>query len=333
MSKHDNKVIMFPGMQAHLIKKGLLALETNNYNEAIDSFQLLLDVDPAHYDAGYGCLLAYLKAGRTDDVLELGQVLIQNQPSAEGKVVSIIISALSEANRWSEAITWINSALRNEALSDEERMQMQQILTNAEWMEQQSDVQVDREELPEELQKRLCYGSEEEKIGAFQQIKEYSVAASVPVLETVLADDEQSPVLKTMMLLYLKDEGWGEQVAVSKDTQMLSFVPSELKGFVDYENEKEAKVIQLLEHTVLNESPQIYETATQLWEYLKLSKYPFALPAYHVHTYAAALHFEAMVYAGMAHSDQLQTIAITYRADVDELEEVVEVLRAHHQTN
>ncbi|GAK09956.1 lipopolysaccharide assembly protein LapB [Geomicrobium sp. JCM 19038] len=333
MSKHDNKVIMFPGMQEHLIKKGLLALETNNYNEAIESFQLLLDVDPAHYDAGYGCLLAYLKAGRTDDVLELGKVLIENRPSSEGKVVSIIISALSENNRWSEAISWINRSLRSEAISDDERMQMQQILTNAEWMEQQSDVQVEREELPEELQKRLYSGSEEEKMGAFQQIKQYSVGASVSAFEKVLADDEQNPVLKTMIMLYLKDEDWSESVAVSKDDLMLSFVPNELKGFEDYEAEKEAKLIQLLEHTVLNESPQLYETATQLWEYVKFNKYPFALPAFHVHTYAAALHFEAMVYAGMVQKDELQTIAHTYSADVQELQEVVQVLRAHHPTN
>ncbi|SDI58731.1 tetratricopeptide repeat protein [Natribacillus halophilus] len=329
MRDNDN-VVLFPGTIKRLLSDGLSSLEAGDFQRGLQHFNHILDYDDAHEQAHYGRLVCLLELGYLEEGKQTAKDMLHAGMGEYYEVLFFYVSALVQLGEW-DAVVHTIERLQKQGLPAKYAEQFYQFLATAQTMrksplslEASEEEEADFSDEPDKDAGIFALSSEEQW-RSFQQLKQLSWPRVKSTFQAALVHDHTTGMLKTLILLLLKDWGVGTPLPVRKQGREKTIIPTQLDSFTDYESERKQPIFSLLEETLAQENPMLYETAQSILEWLLMEQYPFPLPEAAAHDWAAAIHVESTRYMG--NDEDQKWIIPYYGADASEVERLLKAMR------
>ncbi|GAK12576.1 hypothetical protein [Geomicrobium sp. JCM 19039] len=211
----------------------------------------------------------------------------------------IVVTALVEQSRWQELADLINDAADANHIQLNDDLEFRALLEEANRHKEAPAIEKeeDTRPVPTDLTESLRFGSAEEQWSAFQQLKTYPLVVVIDTFDDVLQDKDRSPVVKSLILLHLKDEEMETSVFVHKSEKEQTIVPKTLPALENYAGESQTEIFSALA-PIESDNPHLYETCRHVWDWMGVILYPFKYERASSMDWAAALHIEALRYGG-----------------------------------
>ncbi|WP_100399800.1 tetratricopeptide repeat protein [Bacillus sp. FJAT-44742] len=315
------KVIQFPGAANTLVERGLDHLKKGNPKEGVAMFQEALAHDPDNEQASYGLLLAYADAGDLKEGKRLAETMLQEAKGEYFEVLQVYISILAQLGEYKKVVSTleaVQSETRFPAHLAEpffEMMALSKSMIEADeqsrtLVEDEEELQMSREAAGTALN-LLTSGSFEQQWQALSLLKGEKSSIELRDFEQVMKSEKAFPVIKSFILLLLKDRGISQEVTIVKKEMGITVVPEELPSFEEIE--PVPSIFSLLDEHLGQSDPSLFNTAHHLLKQISLHYYPFSLEPKEAGAWAAAIHHEAATHFGQ--EPDVQELARLYETD------------------
>jgi tetratricopeptide (TPR) repeat protein len=299
MNKRLNqKVVSFPGAAGQLVKQGLEQLKSGEKEEAVHVFRQALIHESGNPDASYGLLLAYAEAGHLQEAAGWAEELLKDNTGDFLEILHVYVPVLAQLGRYDQVVETLDEVQKTKEVPAHLKEQFQELYTLADGM-MQMDVETEeydttleeRSSLPVEWEMVLQMGTEEQKLHVLNVLRKEGPEKWMPAIRELLARPETSPLMKSFLLLLLKDWQIEDTVWVQKLGRKGDFAPSTLPAMEDSSSYKESS--SLLDRSLGDKDPVLLQHAKELLQQLLLYYYPFP-PSVQIEVLAAVLHFETL---------------------------------------
>ncbi|GEK58074.1 hypothetical protein CHL76_09900 [Marinococcus halophilus] len=293
------KVVSFPGTASQLVKQGLEQLKAGEKEQAVHVFRHALMHDSVNPDASYGLLLAYAEAGQMQKAAAWGEELLQDRTSDFLEILQVYVPVLAQLGRYDQVVETLDEVQETKSIPSHLREQFEELYTLAGGMMQtevdteqyNNPILEDRSSLPVEWEMILQMGTEEQKLNVLNVLRKEGPETWMSAIRELLARPETSPLMKSFLLLLLKDWQVEETIWVEKLGRKGEFAPSTLPALEESSSYKESSF--LLDSSLSDKDPVLLQHAKELLQQLLLYYYPFP-PSVQIEVLAAVLHFETL---------------------------------------
>ncbi|AXF55809.1 hypothetical protein [Salicibibacter kimchii] len=319
-----NNVVHFPGSVRLLLNEGLNALKAGDFNQGLKYFNETLMHDEKDEQARYGRLVSLLELGYLEDSKTTAEKMLQEGIGEYEDVLFFYVSALVQLGEWDAVVDTIETERHYGRLPAKYAEHFFQFLATARTMKKEAFLPRIEEEkndasavLGDETFAGLFDPSTEVQWRTFQQLKKRNWSQVKAAFETALRHENTSSMIKTLLLLVMKDWEVGAACKVRKYEHEKTVTPVELHSFSEYATELKTSIFEQLEDGLAQNNPMLYETAQSILEWMLMEQYPFALPEATANVWAAAIHVESLRYMGV-HEEQ-EEVSILYDAKHSEV--------------
>ncbi|GAK03170.1 TPR repeat protein [Geomicrobium sp. JCM 19037] len=276
MNEEEQKVIVFPGTVQRLIENGLNDLKGGQFEKSLHTFQEVIQFEPDHQEAIYGKWVSLLKLERHNDVIQDAYEGLPRLGHLYRDGLMIVATALVEQSRWQELADLINDAADGNHIQLNDDLEFRALLEEANSHKEAPAIEMEEETrpVPTDLTRSLRFGSAEEQWSAFQQLKTYPLVVVIDTFDDVLQDKDRSPVVKSLILLHLKDEEMETPVFVTKNEKETTIVPKTLPALENYAGDAQTEIFSALA-PIESDNPHLYETCRHVWDWMAVILYPF----------------------------------------------------------
>ncbi|QQK77139.1 hypothetical protein HUG15_17185 [Salicibibacter cibarius] len=330
-----NNVVLFPGSIRLLLNEGLNALKAGDFEQGLKHFNQTLMFDERDEQACYGRLVCLLELGYLEDSKTIAADMLHEGIGGYEDVLYFYVSALVQLGEWDAVVDTIETERQSSRLPAKYAEHFFQFLATARTMKKEAFLPEAEEEdedysavLRDETLAGLFDPSPEVQWRTFQQLKKRSWRQVKAAFETALRHENTSPMIKTLLLLVMKDWEVGASIKVSKYKREKNVIPVQLNSFSEYEAELKTSIFEQWEDGLAQDNPMLYETAQSILEWIFMEYYPFPLPEATVNVWAAAIHVESLRYMGI--QDEVEKVEMLYDADHTEVEKLVNNVVSSH---
>ena len=297
MDKRPNqKVVSFPGAAGKLVKQGLEQLKAGEKEQAVDVFRQALMHESRNPDASYGLLLAYAEAGYLQEAAGWAEELLKDNTSDFLEILHVYVPVLAQLGRYDQVIETLDEVQNTKEVPGHLREQFQELYALADGMthmqvetKEYNTMPEERSSLPVEWEMVLQMGTEDQKLHVLNVLRKEGPEKWMPAIRELLARQETSPLMKSFLLLLLKDWQIEDAVWVQKLGRKGEFAPSTLPALEESSSYTESSF--LLDRSLGDKDPVLLQHAKELLQQLLLYYYPFP-PSVQIEVLAAVLHFE-----------------------------------------
>ncbi|WP_026702823.1 tetratricopeptide repeat protein [Salibacterium aidingense] len=296
----QNNIVPFPGSADKLSKEGLDELKGGDKEKASELFSEALKHDPEHEEASYGLLLAYAETGQLKKGSQWAEKMMEWDYGNYFDVLQVYVSLLAQIGEYEKVVTVLEGIQEEERFPARMAEQLFELLELSRNMADSHTVDMEDDKLPAPLndvnwEEELKTGSGEHKLTLLGEMKNYPPENVLPAIRLLLTDEDCTPLLKSLLLLLLKDLNIEESVWVKKVNRKGEFSPASLCPIE--ESTAYINISQLMEQVLAHEDPILLEHAQELLREILLFYYPFP-PSVHLEALAAVLHAEASAQSG-----------------------------------
>ncbi|MBB6448325.1 hypothetical protein HNR44_000274 [Geomicrobium halophilum] len=326
MGDNDN-IVMFPGTIRRLLSHGLTSLETGHFQQGLEQFNQVLQHDDKHEEARYGRLVCLLELGALKEGKEAAEKMLHEGVGEYYDVLFFYVSALVQLGEWEKVVTTVEMVQSEGKLPARYAEQFFQFLATARTMREGSTTIVEGSHEEDELVdvkeavfEELMDPSPEKQWSAFQQLKQLSWPQVRTTFQLALVNHHTMGMLKTMILLTMKDWEIGTTNKIWKYDKEINVVPVHLDSFAEYEEGYKQSILHSLEPVLGQDNPMLYQTAQSLLEWIFLEYYPLELPEAKATDWAALLHIKSLHYIGG--DEDPEKVRRQYEASAEEIEKL-----------
>jgi len=322
----DN-IVLFPGLERRLLEKGVEYLHAKKYRQALEYLEQARDLGEKNSEVYTGLVLAHFESGHPQEAKVIAGEMLKEGIGDYIQVMDLYIMIMVQLNEYEEIITTIEALLEEQEVPKDKFEHFSKMLHFSRKM---ADGQQDFQEMEAFVQER---GSERLSLFSYQDPKDQMQIAARLAKENVrpyiheiklyLESKEGHPFQKSMLLNILREQEYDKEVEVEKLGMKEVFLPSELPEI--HEIQKLLDVSQLLESSLENDDPILYENIKSLIERNFFLLYPFNPKPAKAEAWAAAYHFLANEYFGLDGS--IESYANQYGATVEETAEALEFIK------
>lgn len=317
---NNEKVVLFPGVVEKLVAKGMEALKGKLFSEAHTYFQQSLQIEPDHPQGRFGLALSLIEQSRLEEAKEVTEKMLKEDIGNYYDILQVHISLLVQLGNYEEVVILLEAIIAEEKLPAKLAESLYHLLHFSRQMIG-NDTKIEMEkgltEVPNELLHMLHSGSLENQWLAIQMLGKMSDDIFMEAVCNFLKDNQQDPVLKSIILQLMKEKKLKSIVEVSKFGRVLSI---NIENLEDVFHEKFGKdALSIVASKIENENPSLYEVISQIcWHYL-FAIYPLSPEPLNASLWAAALHKVGIDMAGFEEDFDELEIAHQYNVDVDEM--------------
>lgn len=325
-----NNVVHFPGSIRLLLNEGLNALKAGDFEQGLKHFNETLMHDIRDEQARYGRLVCLLELGYLQDSKTTAEEMLHEDIGEFGDVLFFYVSALVQLSEWDTVVEAIETARQSSRLPTKYAEHFFQFLATARTMKREPftrEAEDEKEEhdpadvFRDEVIAGLFDPSTEVQWQTFQQLKKRSWRQVKAAFETALLHENTSPMIKTLLLLVMKDWEVGASCKVRKREREKTIIPVQLNSFSEYEAELKTSTLEQLDEGLAQDNPMLHETAQSILEWIFMEHYPFPLPDATANVWAAAIHLESLRYMG--DEDEQEAVSMLYDANHSEVGELL----------
>lgn len=311
----ENNIILFPKLKTTLTERGMTALENQNYREALEYFDQLLDMEPKHPQANLGKAICFIQQHRFQDAADICEFMLDEQMTNMQEVIQVYVSVLIQLEQYKKAADLLEEALRAETLPNIVINYYQQMLHFCRQMIKEKNDTISQDEI-KRLSTLLYSDSLEKQMLAVKKLTNQPNDTMLEQLNRYLKDEKSDPVLKTIIVQHLTKEKVNATLEIQKFSKHMIINPTQI--ILPEKDPFILNVKKLLSDVIESKNPTLYELSIQVLSNLLMVLYPFPLPAYTPETIAAAIHIESEKSNGFPIS--IGTIASMYHVEQKELE-------------
>ncbi|WP_096435978.1 tetratricopeptide repeat protein [Alteribacter populi] len=292
---HDN-VIMFPGLVARLVDKGMAALKEKKHYDALQYFQQSTELEPTHPQARYGLVITNIELNRLDEAKTHCEAMLKEGIGQYYEVLQVYVSLLVQLGKYEEVVMMLESVMEEDKLPPQMAESFYQLLEFSRQMTSHHQIDVAEEEetldqfsSPDEWIEILEQGDANQQWGALKKLSQVNTEKVVEAYRAFLREKENDPVLKSYVLQMMKDMNIEGSFVVHKfgDTYTIHITELEDVFHERFGNE----VAQVLDGRLGQESPTLVEMVMQVWWHYLFALYPKAPIPLDTKVWSAALHY------------------------------------------
>lgn len=297
MSKDKNneeaKIIPFPNLSDKLAEKGMEALQQKQFENSLQYFEQLLDLEPKHFQANFGKAISLVELGMLEEAAYLCEQMLKEGIGEYFEVLQVYASILVQLEKYETIVNTLEVVIQEEKLPPNAAEYFYQLLEFSRKMVEANNKERAIHSLTDselkELNEALHGDQIEKQLFAINNLSRKPDKQSLNLLKNYLKDEEKDPVLKSIILQKLAEQNINEKIKIHKFSKEITVNPSNIKN--TYEAPFSQHVIKLLGEKIENENPSLYDISLQIWSHYLFSLYPFKPNPLNENLWAAAVHF------------------------------------------
>lgn len=291
MDSNEENVIIFPKWKSSLEKSGIQAMEQKNYKEALEVFNELISFQAETDKIVFGKLICLIELGYMEEAQILCEERLHLACNRYYDYVQLYLTILFKTEQFEAALERIEMELNKKQLPEATRMQLKQLY------------QVSKDMNHELLSKKFAFDVKEFKkaIHDKDDKKQWHIIQRLSKLKgqppngmiQLLVNQAVHPVVKTAILLLLKEKQYHQEVEVEKFEHSICIHPENVVPIDDHPLYQETV---LLASDLEQKNPTLYTMVKQLlYQYIYV-KYPFTFSVDKANEVAAACIYLAATY-------------------------------------
>ncbi|MEJ8776327.1 hypothetical protein [Pseudogracilibacillus sp. ICA-222130] len=216
-----NKIILFPQMQDTLIEKSFLAMEQENFSEALTYIDQLLHHGIENSDIAIGKIICHIQLGQPLEAeIFCEDILERKTGNAFYTILFYYITILFEAQRYNKIIQYIDELESTTTVPPEEQIKYREIYEMCQMMNEKES-----KELLEKIEQHI---EKKEYKNAFICLKQWNTLHKQPptVFHSYLLMDIHEGI-KAYIWQLLRERQVKESISVSKFGEIITKKPSE----------------------------------------------------------------------------------------------------------
>ncbi|MBD1381173.1 tetratricopeptide repeat protein [Metabacillus arenae] len=284
-----SNVVPFPNLKERLVDKGMAALKSKHYQEALELFSEAKKMEEDKAEIHLGIALCLMELGELEEAKNVCKKMLQEDLGHYYTVMQIYLTILIQLREYGEVQATIEAVLEENHLPAESAEHFYKLLefsrkmnTNKEIEFEDVEVEARNPQFENLLQNTAA------QVEYVHSLKDLNITKHLGVLQTILADPQGHPVVKSMILQLMMENEISKKVTVTKFGESMIIIPDQLEDLADLPFTK--KIISMLDDTLGNENPTLFEAAKDLWIRHMYVLYPFLPQPADVKLWAAAVH-------------------------------------------
>lgn len=306
-SRKNDKIIQFPQLKERLMEKGLDALKTKHFKDALSLLTQAQELEKGNHEIELGIVIALFELGKFEEAKENCLVMLKEDIGDYFHVLQIYVMILVQLGQYDEVKSTIEAVLDEGSVPMDYIDNLTQLLELSKRMIRTNPTieqeETSREDVREQLQYVLLEQTDlGQQLQIIQSLKGLNIRRFLDIFIEFLKTPDKHPIAKTLVLQLLVNNQIDEEIEVEKFKETIVVNPSNLE---DPSSSKSTnQILSLLEEKLQHNNPSLYETAKDLLLRHLFVLYPLTLKTEETPLFAAALHL---------YSAELQGIEIENR--------------------
>ena len=284
MSSRSENVILFPKLQKRLEEESLFALQEKRYEEALSKLNLLLSYHIDNHEILIGKLICLMELGRTAEAQDLCEELLQFRNEDYYHYVHIYLTILFQTNQYDLLMEQVEYEFESGEIPDLLEEQFRQLYDMSEKMKMDLAVE-NKGSIIEELYEAINQDNHLEQWRIVDRMRTMKVQPDRDV-SLLLTNEHVHPVIKTSLLIWLKENNVSDEIEIHKFSLSMGIVPFDLEDMKD--NDIYNKILFIL-RDMEQENPTLFQLLKQLLYRYVYVIYPFMPPFEEVDEIAEAI--------------------------------------------
>lgn len=291
MKSKKSNVVPFPNLKERYLDKGMLLLKEKKYHEALDMFAEAKKLKEDQAEIYLGMAICLMELGDLTEAKDICKKMLLEDIGHYFTVLQIYLTILIQLREYQEVQTTIEAVLEENQLPAESAEHFYKLLEFSRKMNQNEvdildDVEDQEEEQPLYLEDLLQ--DTNKQMAYVQSLHDSNISKHFASLKILLENEQIHPTIKSMILHLMIEHEVEKEMKVTKFGESLTVVPANLEDPAEFPFTK--KVLTILDDTLGNENPTLYEAVKELWIRHLYVLYPFLPQPTEAKLWAAALH-------------------------------------------
>ncbi|UFT97961.1 tetratricopeptide repeat protein [Radiobacillus kanasensis] len=270
MKNFDN-VIMFPGLQKRLENESLEALKDKRYDDALQSFNELLENDVDTHEIQMGKLICLMEIGNYDEVEDVCRALIAKEDQHFYDYIHIYLTCLFQTSQYRDLMEELDQIFEKSNIPTIYKNQFWQLYEISKKLLEDKEKQ-EIVQFMEDFKRATKQQDTTKQWSLVMMCQELEINGNLPFIRSLLIDDTIHPVVKTALLEWMRNQEVDARVEVSKFDTVESVKPNQLSTIMD--DPFTVDIFNLLSG-VEQDNPSQYELIQRVLKRYLYVLYPF----------------------------------------------------------
>lgn len=269
MEEQPDNIILFPGWKKRLEEQSLQALKEKKYGEALEKLDQLIAHHEDNQEVFVGKLICLMELGEFVEAQELAEELIGRKNDAYYDYMHIYLTLLFQTNQHDLLIETVDDVLLQKDLPLQMKEQYQQLYAISENMRSDLTDRQSKEDM-KQLKEALALNDHGKQWQMINRMRKSRLEPDHSI-EALLMKEKIHPVIKTAILLWLKEQKVNRSVEFNKLGFQATVIPEYLPLLECVKlGETVRKIISDKEH----ENPALHELMIEALERYIYVLYP-----------------------------------------------------------
>lgn len=288
--KKRANIIPFPNLKERYIDKGMTLLKEKKYHEALGMFSEAKNLNEDKAEVHLGMAICLMELGELKEAKKICKKMLLEDIGHYFTVLQIYLTILIQLREYHEVQSTIEAVLEENHLPAESAEHFYKLLEfsrkmtedNSDIMEDESDEHTKPtyiEDILENTTKQMAY---------IESLRDRNLNKHFSTLKTILKNQNSHPMVKSMILHLMIENEVEKEVTVYKFGETITVIPAKMDDISNLPFTK--KVLNLLDDTLGNENPTLYEAVKELWVRHLYVIFPLEPMPTDEKVWAAALH-------------------------------------------
>jgi tetratricopeptide (TPR) repeat protein len=287
-SDKKGNLVPFPNLKQRLLDKGMEALQQKKYEEALELLQQTLDIDSELDEVHLAVVVCLFELGYLDEAKERCQTMLQQDIGDYYEVLQIYLTILVQLGQYEEVETTIEAVLQEGKFPSQTVENFYRLLDFSRKMTANEDNENPLLSVNVDLLLEDITITEQWNIIQALRNEKFGISFSYHALDEYLLNATKHPMLKTAILHMFMEKEISREIKVEKFGRRMELNSDQLQEIATHSFTIE--VLQLLDDSLGNENPSLFEVAKEMWHRHLYVIYPFIPQPEEATIWAAGIH-------------------------------------------
>lgn len=287
--KKKSNVIPFPNLKDRYIDKGMALLKEKKFHEALEMFSEAKKINEDKAEIHLGMAICFMELGELLEAKDICKKMLMEDIGSYFTVLQIYLTILIQLREYHEVQSTIEAVLEENHLPAESAEHFYKLLEFSRKMTQNDvDIVEEDDESTQTMYIEDIIENTTKQMAYIQSLKDRNVNKHFSSLKVLLENPKSHPMVKSMILHLMIENEIEKEVTVYKFGESITVIPAKLEDISELPFTK--KVLTILDDTLGNENPTLYEAVKELWIRHLYVLYPLLPQPTDADLWAAALH-------------------------------------------
>lgn len=290
--KKRSNVIPIPNLKERYLDMGTALLKNKKYQEALEMFSEAKKLNEDKAEIYLGMAICLMELGELVEAKEICKKMLLEDIGHYFTVLQIYLTILIQLREYLEVQATIEAVLEENHLPAESAEHFYKLLEFSRKMTQNDMTFIEDDEMEDEAIQSFyledILEDPTKQIDYIQSLRDRNLSKHFSALKILLENPTTHPMVKSMILHIMIENEVEKEVTVYKFGESITIIPAELEDISELPFTK--KVLTVLDDTLGNENPTLFEAVKELWIRHLYVLFPFLPQPADANLWAAALH-------------------------------------------